>query len=177
MTKCFLPALIALCLLAVPAWSAGMWVYESGAWKSVPVPSVYVGGAYHAVNQGWTYQGGAWHLFFSSLQVSASDVTGTTSLNVGSCATPETGIPNTTVTGGSGSFTYAWSYLSGDTNTATDPGSTVQNPKWFPTAPGLCTGSGGTATADAVWHLVVTDTVTLATVSTNINVHLEYDRP
>lgn len=177
MIKRLLTALVGLCFLATSSWAAGIWVYESGAWKSATVPYIYESGSYHAVNQGWIYESGAWHLFFTSLSVAASNVSATESLNVGPCATPETGTPGTTVTGGSGSFTYAWSYVSGDTNTQTDPNSTVQNPKWFPTAPGLCTSSGGTALADAVWKVVVTDTVTLATAQTTIAVHLEYNRP
>jgi hypothetical protein len=170
-------ALFALCFFATSASAAGWWAYESGAWKSVTIPETYQSGAWHAIQNGYVYEAGAWHLFFASLSVSASDVSGITIINVGSCASPETGTPGTTVTGGSGSYSYSWSFVSGDAGMSFDPNNTVQNPKWFPTAPGLCTGSGGDAQLNAVYEVVVTDTVTSATTNTSINVHLEYNRP
>lgn len=172
MFRKLLTAIFALCFLATSSWASGFFTYQSGAWKAIPTPYVGQSSAYHAWNNGWTYQSGAWHLFFTSLSVSASNVSALTNTNAGACTTPETGTPNTTVTGGSGSFSYSWTFVSGDAISIT--GSTLQNPQWFAT---LCASSGDTAQANAVWNVLVTDTVTSSTVNTNINVHVEYDRP
>lgn len=156
--------------------AAGWWAYESGAYKSVTVPYVYESGAYKAITQGWVWESGAWKLFFSSLSVSANNISSIVSSNVGACTSAESSTPGAVVTGGSGSFTYAWTYVSGSTGMALDTGPTILNPKWF-ASPQLCAASGSDAAIDAVWKIVVTDTVTTATANTSITVHLEYNRP
>lgn len=163
---------------AAPAMAAaGVWAYESGAWKPATVFSTYQSGAWKAVQNGYVYEAGAWKLFYSALSVTANDVSGLETLDVGACAQPESGVPATTVTGGSGSYSYSWAYVSGDLGISLDPSAAVQNPKFFPTAPGICTSSGTNGQLNAVYKVTVTDTVTSATANTSINVHLEYDRP
>ncbi len=76
-------------------------------------------------------------------------------------------IVTATPTGGSGSYSYVWQRVSGD--------STVEISS--PTAPSVTWARGDVLTDGiftAVWHCVVTDTVTGAT-ATSANVSVEYD--
>jgi hypothetical protein len=72
--------------------------------------------------------------------------------------------PNTTPSGGTGPYTYAWSYQSGDTNISVSS-FTAQNPTWSKTM-------GNFALTDATWLVTVTDSLS-ATASASITVNLE----
>lgn len=96
----------------------------------------------------------------SSLSVTAADASGS-----GSPGLVITSVgPNTTPSGGTGPYTYAWSYLAGDASINISS-STAQNPTWSKTL-------GSAEIADASWLVTVTDSLG-ATASTSITVSLE----
>lgn len=64
-----LKRLSALCLIlafaVIPAY-AGIWVWDSGAYRSVPSPKVWDSGAYRTVQGGWVWDAGAWRKFYTA---------------------------------------------------------------------------------------------------------------
>lgn len=91
-----------------------------------------------------------------------SDPTGT----VDSSANP----PNPTVVGGSGSYSYLWTFVTdiGAAGKASISGSTTLNPVWSKL------GISWEFPVINTWKLTVTDTVTLKTTFTTITVTLEW---
>lgn len=75
--------------------------------------------------------------------------------------------PNTTASGGTPPYTYAWSHVSTSSgNTPTISSATAQNPYWFVAA------EDGIS-SESVWRVTVTDSVS-ATGSYDINVSLTW---
>lgn len=87
----------------------------------------------------------------------------------GNVATGEgggTASPNTTVTNGSGTYTYSWAVVStASGNTPSISSSTAQNPSWN-------TAVADGTPSDSTWRVTVTDSGTGATAQTDINVLL-----
>lgn len=100
---------------------------------------------------------------FAPLGVSLS---GTTASGSGGSGTETTGSVVATVSGGSGSVSFLWSRVSGDSSTTANS-STSSTTSW--TRAGL----GFDETEDSVWHCTVTDLVTAESVTTaNVSVSL-----
>lgn len=75
--------------------------------------------------------------------------------------------PNTTASGGTPPYTYAWSYISTNSgNTPSISSATAQNPYWYATV------ENGTP-SDSIWRVTVTDSAS-ATGSYDINVYLTW---
>jgi hypothetical protein len=71
--------------------------------------------------------------------------------------------------GGSGSYNYSWSYVSGD-NTQSINSTTAQSPTW--TKYMCAIAPSGPTTSQAVWQCAVTDSQGHGPVTVNINVRM-----
>lgn len=146
---------------------------SGGAWKGTLGWNIGAGGVWKSILGMWIGAGGAWKSFFASLAVSASNVSGFVDNN-SPCATVfSSGSPNPIVTGGSGSYTYAWSFVAVTSGFHTPPFSinnaSAANPTW---SKNVCCDS-----CIETWRLTVTDTVTGAVASTDITVTLIHTSP
>lgn len=145
----------------------GMWVGAGGVWKKFTAnTSVGVSSVHKKWMNAYVGAGGVWKQCFSSLSVTANSVTRQTS-GVPFCgAYLSTGGPNTTVTGGSGSYTYSWSRIGAchASGCLVISSAGAQNPTWSGSA---CDGD----TPDfETWQVIVTDTVFGTTAATSISV-------
>lgn len=165
-----LAAFLALLLSFSPAFAIGGWVWEGGAWHAIQGPYTYQSGSYHAIVQGWTWQSGAWHLMLGQLHVSANNIN--TSVSGISPSFFVSGSSTASPTGGSGSYTYLWTYVSGDAGITPD-NATLQSPTFGKT---IFCGPGSNCPVTASWKVTVTDTVTSLTANATISIALEYDR-
>lgn len=96
-----------------------------------------------------------------TLSLSSNTAIGFASPPFPSTATSQTIIP--TVSGGSGSYTYAWAYVSGDNAITRMSSASSANQQW---SKSLFAG----ATANAIWRLTVSDGLT--SVSDEVSVEL-----
>ena len=142
-------------------------VKVSSAWKTVAAKSVRVGGAWKAVAQEWTKVGGVWKesgYTAPAVEVDTSYVFGIKT-GSGTCTSDAATI---TASGGSGSFTYAWSRVSGDSSTSATS----------PTAAASTFHRTGSPTNNysSVWRCRVTDTVSsLYTDSEDVTCELSFE--
>jgi hypothetical protein len=83
----------------------------SGAWKPIVGQWIGVGGAWKSITAKWIGVGGAWKLCYSALTAVASNITKNSSGFATSGTVTSNGDAVSTVTGGSGSYTYSYSLL------------------------------------------------------------------
>lgn len=99
-----------------------------------------------------------------TVTVAPTSISGNDSGIYGSCYTSEPSI--VTPAGGVPGYTYAWTYVSGDTSiAATDPTSAASYFYAFGAAPFNKT---------AVWHCTVTDAASTVVVASNVTITLQY---
>lgn len=104
-------------------------------------------------------------MFGSAAQLTLS-LSSNTALGFAYPPFPSTALSQTispTVSGGSGSYTYAWAYVSGDNTITRMSSATSANQSW---SKSLSAG----ATANAIWRLTVSDGLT--SVSDEVSVEL-----
>ena len=140
----------------VPVKVAGVWV---GA-----IPSVGVAGAWQTVTEGWAKVSGVWQQFYAASSALAflvfpSDVYSSRS-GAGSLTSAAS---SGTATGGTPGYTYAWTYVSGNSYTIDSPAS---NSTTFTT-----TLSAGQLKS-GVYRLTVTDAAS-ATVQADVTIDME----
>lgn len=146
-------------------------VGSGGAYANT-APYVGKAGQWHAVRNAWVGNGGSWEQFFQAIgavTVSGQDASGYSGIFGSGTYTVSTSGGGCIPANGSGSYTYVWSYQSGDSGIAIN-NAAVQNPTW---SKQMSVGDLGDTTASAVWGVTVTDSVTGETASTTITVSLE----
>ena len=107
---------------------------------------------------------------YTNVSVTANSVSGYAG-GFSSTGAPETGVgaTNTTPANGNGSYSFSWSYLSGDNGILIDS-NTAQNPRWFKT---LVAGQQQQTTTSAMWRVTCSDGISAATF--DISVSLTYE--
>jgi hypothetical protein len=142
----------------------------SSAWKSLSKLSVGVGGVYKTAYEGWVGVGGVWKRFLGmSISLDTTSVAGASSGHA-TTVSAQTGYVTITVTGNTGTLTYAWAYVSGDSVTAHGTG--LYRCYWSYAA-----YVPPESSRFAVWNCTVTDNTTgQVVVSPNVNIELDlYD--
>jgi hypothetical protein len=142
-----------------------------GAWKGMNSIQVGVGGAWKTVSEAYVGVGGAWKLVHqnaaapSSVSITGGTVTCIVETSGGSCTSSTALIP--TINGGSGgSYTYAWTLVSGSglTNSSTSGSTLTLSKTSDPPA-------GGYNSSTESWKVTVTNPGG-ATVSNTVSVTL-----
>ena len=137
-----------------------------GAWKGLTGQWVGVSGAWRFILNEWVGVGGAWKLVHTTtllIAVSPSLAVGTR----GRTVTPATFVA--VASGGSGSYTYAWTRLanSGPSQSALSPTSATTDID--------ATVSSGSPNSSGSWKCTVTDTATgLTADSATVTADIEY---
>jgi hypothetical protein len=94
------------------------FIKTGGTWTEIVAPQVKTGDAWALAQAVYVRTGGVWELVWQGFTVEASPDT----LNAQDFSTTVTsGVCTVTPTGGSGSYTYAWSQVSGDLITILNP--------------------------------------------------------
>ena len=139
-------------------------VGASGVWKAALGAWIGVGGVWKSILNMHIGAGGAWKQWYAALSVSlsASLVQGNCQRTTAGSCSATTAEVLATVTGGSGSYTYPWAYVSGSN-------ATVGHPH---TNGAVFTRGGAVAqpsnVLDGLFRLTVTDTVTGASVTADV---------
>lgn len=123
-------------------------VGASGVWKTATRSWVGVSGVWKPVVRMWVGAGGAWKQFYAALSVVVNNYN--QQFPAGGANPATTLAVSPIIDGGSGSYTYSWTYVSGDIFTINSP-----------------TGASTTFSADiangafksGVYRCTVTDTV------------------
>ena len=136
-----------------------------GAWKNVPSVSVGVSGAWKTVAAIWIGVGGAWKVAYTALSVTCANVTASDGGFAASGTVQTDRSVSALPSGGSGNYTYAWAFLSGDEAAITF--ATSANPQWAATV------SDGVPHVGA-WRVTVTDTTYGVTATADITVTLDW---
>ena len=156
-----------------------------GAWKSV-TPYIGVGGVWKQVTGYWIGVGGAWKsMAILPMTVSASP---TSASGSGSYTAPlaqpnvTTGSVTISITGGSGTFTYAWTVVFNPTGSTDGSGTcAADNPTAATTTftGKSCNGSNSPGSDYYTATVMVTDTVTgqVASLSVPITLNNTYLNP
>ncbi len=149
-----------------------------GAWKSV-TPYIGVGGAWKQITGYWIGVGGAWKsmaVLPMTLSVSPTSASGSTSSPLPSTRpNVTTGSVTVSVTGGSGTFTYAWSVVFNSTGSTDGSGTCAAN---SPAAAATtftgqsCNGSNSPGSDYYTATCTVTDTVSGQVASINVPITL-----
>lgn len=143
-----------------------------GSWKTPTTIKVGIGGNWKTVQQVLVGVGGAWKTAYSALSATASNVSATRTGSFGGSAfVTSSASPSTTVTGGSGNYTYLWELVddNGYDYAPTTATSTAQNPTWSQRV-----YDGDTATS--TWKVTVTDTTYNTTATATITLSMTYIR-
>jgi hypothetical protein len=141
-----------------------MSVGASGVWKQVQNISIGVSGVWKQVLNIWVGASGVWKLGYSALSVSLpASVSGNCSRTTAGSCSASTAEALATASGGSGSYSFAWSFVSGSNATITTPHS---NGAVF-TRSGAVANPANVLTG--VFRCTVTDTVTGATASATLD--------
>jgi len=129
----------------------------SGSHHLVSQPYVGNGGSWLPCRFVYVGQAGAWQQIFKQedpLSVNAADVSHESDV-FGAQSQHVSGSTTATAAGGSASYSYAWSYVSGDSFITID-NAALQSPTF--TSELLSVGGAGDSdTASAVWRCTVTD--------------------
>lgn len=144
-----------------------IYVKNGGSFTAVNQPYVKNGGSWSPVLNVWVKTGGTWTLTWTGF---TTDLSPTTLGGFGTGHSVTTTDPCVvTVTGGAGPFTYAWTYVSGDTSifalTSTASSSYFR-----------ATGMADSEVRTAVFNCVVTDTATGLSETTAQNVEITLTR-
>jgi hypothetical protein len=153
----------AACLIGTQALaSPGIYVGEAGGNHSVTNMYVGTGAGNKSVLNCYVGTSGGNKLCFQALTVSASPNSLSATKNIAGTSTLTTGSTTATVTGGSGSYTYAWSMGS----VSGGGPITVNSPSAATTS--FSASVNCTNQSFAYANLLVTDTVTSATANTSV---------
>lgn len=136
---------------------------DGGAWRDIDSGQVRVAGSWQQLTEARAYIGGAWETvasFIPDLSVSASPIGASGIIADGGLAT--TNSVTVTPAGGSAPYTYAWTFVSGDSVTVNSPASattsfsTTLAPEDETSSVYRCTvtdDNGTTATVDVIVNL------------------------
>lgn len=145
-----------------------MKVGVGGTHKLIPTAKVGVGGAWKTVSNAWAGVGGVWKQIYTAFAVDyqASIVgSGSGFATSGPADTGGASWTSPAYTGGSGSYSYSWAYVSGDA-TIGITSATQERPLW--------SHSSVTTSRQAVWRVTVTDTANGNTATDDITVVLTW---
>lgn len=139
-----------------------MRVRISGAWRDVQSGRVRIGGAWKEITGARCYVGDAW----KEIQGFIAPLSVTVSPNVvegnGFAGTVTTENAAATPSGGRAPYTYAWSYVSGDTNFSATASTSALTAFQITMAGGSDANSDWRVTVTDALGATATDTVTIA---------------
>lgn len=128
------------------------------------------GAGWVAAQKVYAHNGSGWYLRYGPLTVSS--VTHVSHSSSGaSSAGSDSGVAGISVSGGSGSYSYSWAYLSGDGSFGCS-NSAISNPTFSRSFSGV--GNGSTSTVTGSWRCTVTDIQSGATVTGDCSISLAW---
>jgi hypothetical protein len=146
---------------------------DGGVWRTITAPSVRVSGTWQPVQEAWVKVSGVWQQFYSAFSAAASPATVSGIGNVlgPGNATATTSATTATPTGGTGPYTYAVQYVSGDTATVNSPTSATTT---FTRSVFMNPGDPQ-VNRSGLYRFEVTDSLSAVVYTNNVTVNTEHN--